>query len=501
MERKANSFSRGAQASLTSAFVIFLVMAVVGYLGSRLFTDGGDLGWHYGLADYIARHGTIPGPAELHLQAMLSYPPASHVIAAWVGFLLGSTLRAIFLMAAFYTIGIYVVLGLLMQRAAKKEFGAAAFLSTVLILGASVTCQLSGNEIIQNFYYAQLAGDFIMLVAFALLTAWTPRSRLIWLLSAAAAVQVVETFYVLSAVRLAFALILFQVRLFWPSQNPNFKMQTASVLLSPVVIVLHPSFISMVKNSAHDGAISVNLHTTLLSVALLLAVTVPAWIQQARSDKPDANFALNCLGLGVALAAVVQIAFFSLGFGSPYAIKKHAFLVGTLLVIIAALRTVRLTPLKSAVGRLHGARLLSGPAPAFAFAIIAVLLISPRHSKPLAPFLRYDFEVRELVSKAPDLQGSTISVNKDFPLGLNLATSIAVLEMNAWSPLGLELFRLFGALTETEPLTPAARFILIRANDIVDLDYRDCQSRRQLASLKVISSACFYGAGVAREKL
>ena len=38
---------------------------------------------------------------------------------------------------------------------------------------------------------AQLAGDFIMLVAFALLTAWAPRSRFIWLLSATAAIQVV----------------------------------------------------------------------------------------------------------------------------------------------------------------------------------------------------------------------------------------------------------------------------------------------------------------------
>ena len=154
----------------------------------------------------------------------------------------------------------------------------------------------------------------------------------------------------------------------------------------------------------------------LLAVALLLAITLPAWIKQARSDKTDGDFALNCLGLGVALSAVVQIAaFFALGLGSPYAIKKHAFLVGTLLVMIAALRTIRLTPLRGAVGRLHGGRLLSGPAPAFALATIAVFLIFPWHSKPLAPFLGYDLEVRALISGTSDLQGSTISANKDFP--------------------------------------------------------------------------------------
>jgi hypothetical protein len=502
MERKTKLFTHGGHAFLTSAFVILFMLAVVGYLGSRLFTDGGDLGWHYGLTDYIAQHGAIPGPADQYLQAMLNYPPASHVIAASIGSLLGSTLQAIFLTAAIYTFGIYVVLGLLMQRCAKKKFVAAALVSIVLILGASVTHQLSGNEIIQNFYYAQLSGDFIMLAAFALLTAWTPRSRFIWLLSATAAVEVVETFYVLSAVRLALALALFQMPLVWRSRDRNFKIQAAFVLLLPAVVPLHPFFMSMVQNSAHDGAISVSLHPMLLSVAPLLAITLLAWISQARSDKADGDFALNCLGLGVALSAVVQIAaFFALGLGSPYAIKKHAFLVGTLLVMIAALRIIRLTPLKGVVSRLHGGRILSGIAPAF-LATIAVFLIFPWHSQPLAPFLRYDLDVRTLIGGTSDLQGSTISANKDFPLGLNLATSIAVLKMNAWSPLGLELFRVFGvSLTETEPSTYASRFILIRAADIVDRSYPDCQFGRELASVKVVSSACFYGADAARRKL
>jgi hypothetical protein len=315
-------------------------------------------------------------------------------------------------------------------------------------------------------------------------------------LSATAAVEVVETFYVLSAVRLAFALVLFQMPLVWRSRDRNFKT-AAFVLLLPAVVLLHPSFISMVQSSAHDGAISVSLLPMLLAVVMLVAITLPAWIEQVQSDKADRDFALNCLGLGVALAAVVQItAFFALGLGSPYAIKKHAFLVGTLLVMIAALRTIRLTPLRGAVSRLHGGRLLSGPAPAFALATIAVFLIFPWYSKPLAPFLRYDLEVRALVSGTSDLQGSTISANKDFPVGLNLATSMAVLKMNAWSPLGLELFRVFGVpLTEAAPSTPASRFILIRAADIVDGSYLDCQFGRQLASVKVVSSACFYGAG------
>ena len=263
---------------------------------------------------------------------------------------------------------------------AKNEFAAAALVSIVLILGASITRQLSGNEIIENFFYAQLAGDFIMLVAFSLLTAWTPRSRFIWLLSAIAAVEVVETFYVQSAVRLALALVLFQVPLVWRSRDRNIKIQAAFVLLLPAVVPLHPSFMSMVRSSAHDGAISVSLHSMLLAVALLLAITLPAWIKQARSNQVDGDFALNCLGLGVALSAVVQIAaFFALGLGSPYAIKKHAFLVGTLLVTIAAVRTMRLTPLRGAVGRLNGSGLFSGPAAACAFATIAVALIFPWH--------------------------------------------------------------------------------------------------------------------------
>lgn len=80
MERKSGLFIR-----LTSAFGLFLMLVVVSHVGSRLFTDGGDLGWHYGLADFIAQHGAIPGSADEYLQVMLNYPPASHFIAALIG--------------------------------------------------------------------------------------------------------------------------------------------------------------------------------------------------------------------------------------------------------------------------------------------------------------------------------------------------------------------------------------------------------------------------------
>src|SRR6185295_12236270 len=108
----------------------------------------------------------------------------------------------------------------------------------------------------------------------------------------------------------ALALVLFQMPLVWRSRDRNFKIQAAFVLLLPAVVPLHPAFMSMVQSSAHDGGISVSLPLTLLSVTLLLAITLPAWIEQARSDKTHGDFALNCLGLGVALSAVVQIAAF-----------------------------------------------------------------------------------------------------------------------------------------------------------------------------------------------
>jgi hypothetical protein len=61
----------------------------------------------------------------------------------------------------------------------------------------------------------------------------------------------------------------------------------------------------------------------------------------------------------------------------------------------------------------------------------------------------------------------------------------------------LELSRIFNA----EPSTPASRFFLVRAVDIGDRSPPDCQFGRQLASVKVVSSACFYGVRAARGKL
>ena len=423
---------------------------------------------------------------------MLNYPPGAHILAAMIGLLLGSTLNAMFLTGAIYAFGIYVVLGVLMQRAAGREFAAAALITIVLLLGAGATHQLSGNEIIENFYYAQLAGDCVMLVAFALLVGWTPKSPFTWLFSAAVAIAVVETFYVLSAVRLALALVLYQLPRVWRAQERNVKVCAVFVLMLPALVPLHPSFMSMVQNSAHDGTISVSMPSMLVSVALLLAVTLPIWMKQAIFGVKD-DFALNCLGLGVALTAVVQIiAFFGLGLGSAYAIKKHAFLVGTLLVLVVALRISRLTRLSDVVGRLLGGQRLSGPAPTFAFAAIAVFLVFPWHSKPVAPFLRYDSEVRDLVSGMPDLQGSTISANKQFPLGLNLATSMAVVKMNVWSPVGLELFRLFGV--ETGSPTPSSQFILTPEADVGAGEKLDCKPEMHLRSVELVRSACFYGA-------
>ena len=426
---------------------------------------------------------------------MLDYPPGAHFVAAVIGLLLGSTLQAIFLTAAIYAFGIYVVLGLLM-RAAGREFAAAALITILLLLSVGATHQLSGNEIIENFYYAQLAGDFFMLVAFALLVGWTPTSPFTWLLLATVAVAIVETSYVLSAVRLALALVLYQLPRVWRAQGRSVRVCAVFVLMLPALVPLHPSFMSMVQNSAHDGKISVSMPSMLVSVALLLAVTLPVWMKQAVFGIKD-DFALNCLGLGVALSAVVQIvAFFRLGVGSAYAIKKHAFLVGTLLVIAVALQISRLTRLSDVVGRLLGGQRLSGAAPTFAFAATAVFLVFPWHSRPLAPFLRSHSEVRDLVGGMPDLQGSTISANKNFPLGLNLATSMAVLKMNVWSPVGLELFRIFAV--ETEPFTSSSRFILTREVDVGAWGQPDCQPAMHLRSVDLVPSVCFHGAAASR---
>jgi hypothetical protein len=69
-----------------------------------------------------------------YLRGMSGYPPASHAIAASIGWLLGSSLQAIFVTGALFTFGIYVILGLLMQRGAEKEFFGAAVALMALIL-------------------------------------------------------------------------------------------------------------------------------------------------------------------------------------------------------------------------------------------------------------------------------------------------------------------------------------------------------------------------------
>jgi hypothetical protein len=333
--------------------------------------------------------------------------------------------------------GFYLlVLTLLDARERSKCFIKAALLIFLLVV-FSGTHTLVGNEIIGNFFYPQLIGDFgfVLLLVIASII---QRPKMVCVF-AIAAVYGLAWIYPMSASKLALSLGLLQIlALCRGYSRERVVAAIAMAVLLPVIIVTHPAFEPMVRNAAHDGGISITLPIVLAAASVLLALAACIWwLNFARASGARYD-PLMAAALATALLAWVQFGCWHFaGLGSPYAVKKHGFMICTLAIASFAVCLAELAFRTGLHSRLQGPlKIVPMYVTRWVAACLAVVAVLPGRGAPLKPVLRYDNEVRAIMASGvpADLFGHTVSVNRDLPMVINFAVGVAVLHLPAWSP-------------------------------------------------------------------
>jgi hypothetical protein len=152
-----------------------------------------------------------------------------------------------------------------------------------------------------------------------------------------------------------------------------------AVLAASLILWLHPGLAAAVETSANDGGLELQFTPLPFQVALLAVVVsviclagLTIWVVRLNeADRRNwAYLRVVCVfGLAIAGCCLAQYAALQFGYGSPYAVKKYAFGLNTLLVMLLALAWSTLV--SSAIARTRFGTLLATPTAALALVCIA----------------------------------------------------------------------------------------------------------------------------------
>ncbi len=310
----------------------------------RYYAESIDFAWQLGLVQNIAEHWPWRQP-EPYLAVMAFYPPVAHVIAAAVGAPFSSTLFGLIATSLVGVVGTYMLLFSMMRFNTLSASLAANAIFCAMAAALLPGYMFWGGEIVKNFFFSQIVGTFLSLVAlYAIsvcpgslgkaLLALVLTYLLGWVYPLAQVYVASSAFFLLSGCAL--------LRLLRRQPVRTQLIASLIVLLIglPLAIAEHPLFARMAETAQHNGAISGALPATpLIICAIALIVLAAALYCRLYVDRLDlANpMCFISLALGVACSAILQWGVLEfLGRGSEYITAKHSFGVVTLLAASAA---------------------------------------------------------------------------------------------------------------------------------------------------------------------
>jgi hypothetical protein len=442
---------------LVRAMLAGCAVSIILLFARQYYTVSADLGWHYAYIEFILQHGSLPGADVMYLRRSIGYPPGAHLLTAAVASILGaSTLQTIFLSSIASIFAIYFIILVLLGARDRTEYFVVASLLIFFLFLLRRTHMLLGNEVVGNFFYAHLVGG---LGFFALLLISKLTSPILYFVFAVAAVHALAWIYTTSAVQLAVAAGLLQMMaLARENTRAHGLTAIALMLVLPLTIVSHPTFLPMMRNAAVDAGISVRLPLVLYGSALLLVLATAVWSFNFQRRSPVPSEVLVAAGLSAGLLAWVQCGFWYFAdLGSPYAVKKHGFMVGTLVAASLAAILAQMIVRSGLSRRLEA---LATCIPTYATrgiaACLALAMVLPWTGEPLAPVVEYESQVHALVASGhpADLLEHTISVNRHLAPIANIAVAMAILRLNGASPAAIsDQFAVFGISDPWGPTT------------------------------------------------
>jgi len=218
----------------------------------------------------------------------------------------------------------------------------------------------------------------------------------------------------------------------------------------------------MLRNAAHNGSISITVPIVVTSSILLLLLASAVWWLKMRVESAALYEPFVAVAIAVGLLALIQFGLWEVaGLGSPYAVKKHGFMIGTFIAASLAVCVTQIAVRILLNRQLHiGLTFLPISVMRWVTACLAVVAVLPWQGEPLAPVIRYDSAARAIAAAGnpTDLLGRTTSVNRQLPLAINFAVALAVLHLPGWTPAATDQFAAFG--TE-EPVASGVRYALV----------------------------------------
>lgn len=458
------------------AFTLLACAAGAFALAGSLFRASSvDLGWHWALIDYIRANGHPPREYNPALRVMSDYPPATHMLGALFASIHGSSLIGMHLLALLAIVIVYVCIACELPIVGSVIFGMGC-----LELGRHR--MLIGHEIVDNYFFAQLVATALAVLMLSTVLRigdrrWQAVAAIFstlalgWVFPATAAVF---------GVSVGVAALCHLIRVARTGNAPplmEFAALAGLALALISAIVASPYFLGMVSNASHDGTIQSWMSPRLVGLGGLSLLCAALWFG---SQKHPPSLLIPAAAGGFGLVACVQWLALMLGYGSPYAVLKFSFSLGTFGFALAAL--VISTSATHRMPRSVWRPLMAAP-------ILAATFYTGHSVAPardLYGLQNYAEQIREAADTFPDLRNAAISVNRAFDAALNW--SISTVSLAAEYGVGVDQLAAFGYKAQADERSPGARFAALPLAQAASLS--DSCAVYRTASIAIVKLEC-----------
>ncbi|HWT51283.1 MAG TPA: hypothetical protein VN113_03780 [Caulobacter sp.] len=320
---------------------------------NRILSASVDSSYHLQVMEVVRHAFVIPQLGHDWMAEMAYYPKLSHRLAGLFAALGWKHLNALLMAGALAAAVAWACLFEQARRISYTFLGMALGLSVVNVFA---TRGAFGGELVDNFFFPQIVGEGVALLALVTAIPLLRRGRLAYGLFATAAVAFCGCFHLVPTLQLAGALmtmlavtwlrdILRERRFGWAG-----LIGLIGLAAIPAAVVLNPFFAKMRFIASNNGVLNLAADVSMEALAAFSALLVglSCWVllaellrpfddpDQAESDGAALMFA--SLGAACGAAMLAQYAVLKLtGDGSPYAVMKHAFGVFGLLAFVTPL--------------------------------------------------------------------------------------------------------------------------------------------------------------------
>ncbi len=328
-------------------YLIILVSLLINI--DSIWSGSVDLAHHYALTYRIYEQWVLTSSSDLTLGEMNFYPRGSHILAAIIGTFLNSTFLGIQTVALLSFSFLWLFAILILKKLPDQSSKSSILMFTFILLINFLTFkyELHGNEIIGNFFYAQLVGHMILYGS--ILAAINIEKKYNFLYSAGLLAILMtlnlEVHLIPAIEMLGLIIIILLAHIYILKRNKKLKFSILSaglllIILSIAVVFFHPSFTTMREISSNNGAFEINNISYPSGLVLLALATITTslilfnhWLKNFdKADFLPVKY-LSIYGFIVAAICIIQYYLTFFGYGSDYAVKKYLYSITSIFLI------------------------------------------------------------------------------------------------------------------------------------------------------------------------